>query len=168
MSTVSSDSARSTDRRSIPKNVDVQLAETKIRLFGLNSKWTAEPDELGEFPTNGDRWAAQEVKKRMDTEGFTRKGFTCQAIAAWWHHKSASQLRELGDFVGRNRILVIHGTEDRMITVPHAHIIIADLQGEGLTSRIFEGRGHLLPIEERKEFKAMLEAFIERTEKLDR
>lgn len=32
-----------------------------------------------------------------------------QAIAAGWHHKSAEQLKEIGDKVGRERIMVLHG-----------------------------------------------------------
>lgn len=70
--------------------------------------WLNEPDAEGHFPTNGDRFAAQEVHKRRDVDGFTRKGFLCQLIAAAYHNKSAKQLQELGDKVGRNRIMVSH------------------------------------------------------------
>ena len=52
----------------------------KVRLF--STSWLEQPDGDGGFPTNGDRFAAQELKKRSDTEGFTRTGFICQAIAA--------------------------------------------------------------------------------------
>lgn len=51
-----------------------------MRLF--SPSWLEQPDGDGGFPTNGDRFAAQELKKRSDTEGFTRTGFICQAIAA--------------------------------------------------------------------------------------
>lgn len=43
----------------------------------------------------------------MDKDGFQRKGFMMQAIAAGWHHKSAEQLKELGDKVGRERMYVL-------------------------------------------------------------
>ena len=32
-----------------------------------------------------------------------------QAIAAGWHYMSPERLKELGDKVGRNRIMVLHG-----------------------------------------------------------
>lgn len=101
------------DRNSLPRAIDAQLAGLKLRLFSV--PWLEQPDGDGRFPTNADRFAAQELKKRQDIEGFTRTGFVCQAIAAGWHHKSAEQLKELGDAVGRERIQVMHGTVDNMI-----------------------------------------------------
>ena len=82
----------------------MQLADIKGRMF--SQSWLDAPDAEGGFPTNGDRFAAMELKKRGDTEGFTRKGFICQAIAAGWHHKSPEQLQVLGETVGRERIQV--------------------------------------------------------------
>ncbi|CAD6594382.1 MAG: hypothetical protein ASARMPREDX12_008758, partial [Alectoria sarmentosa] len=112
----------------LPKAIDDQLDSIKARTF--SQPWLNEPDAEGHFPTNGDRWAAQEVTKRRDVEGFTRRGFILQAIAANWHHKSAVQLNQLGDQVGRNRILVIHGTADKMITQPHGELLVKELGGE--------------------------------------
>src|SRR6266516_5453443 len=95
----------------IPRALDVQLAEVKRNL--ASQSYLSGPDECGTksppeyvvepFPTNGDRLADQELSKRLDTEGYTRKGFILQAIAAGWHHKSAAQLKTLADQVGRNR-----------------------------------------------------------------
>ena len=152
------------NKSSIPKPIDTQLAEIKIRLF--SESWLAEPDADGNFPTNGDRFAAQEVKKRLDTEGFTRKGFICQAIAAGWHHKSADQLKQLGDDIGRKRIQVVHGTIDNMITVPHAEVLVRELGGEesGVKKTIIKGRGHVLPVEERAEIARLITDIIEKTE----
>ena len=149
---------------SIPKDPDVQLAEVKKRLF--SQEWLDLPDADGGFPTNGDRFAAQEVNKRRDINGFTRKGFILQAIAAGWHHKSAAQLRELGDKVDRSRIQVVHGTIDKMITVPHGEILAAELGGEqsGLTVRIVNGRGHAFMMEERRAFAGWIESLVEKTE----
>lgn len=126
---------------SIPKAIDVELDSIKARIF--SQPWLSEPDAEGHFPTNGDRWAAQELTKRRDVEGFTRSGFILQAMAANWHHKSATQLKHLGDQVGRNRILVIHGTVDKMITPPHGELLVKDLGGEenGVTQCMAEGRG---------------------------
>ena len=138
----------------------------KTRLF--SDDWLAAPDADGNFPTNGDRFAAQEVKKRQDTQGFTRTGFICQAIAAGWHHKSRAQLKEIGDKIGRERIQVIHGTLDNMITVPHGEILFQDLGGEGsgVKKVIFEGKGHVIPMEERKKFAELLEELVAKTEAL--
>ncbi|KAI4131385.1 MAG: hypothetical protein LQ347_003020 [Umbilicaria vellea] len=152
------------DVRKVGQHSNIQLAEVKSRLF--HQAWLDQPDADGNFPTNGDRFAAQEISKRRDTEGFTKKGFILQAIAAGWHHKSAAQLKELADKVGRDRILVMHGTIDNMITYPHAEVLVRELGGEeqGVTKYIFEERGHVLMLEERKEFTRLIVAFIEKTE----
>lgn len=134
----------------------------------FSEAWLDEPDAEDHFPTNGDRFAAQEVNKRQDVNGFTRKGFLCQVIAAAYHHKSAKQLKELGDKVGRERILVVHGTVDRMITIPHGEILVEELGGEerGVTKVNVQGKGHGLPMEWRKEFTKLIGGFVERTENL--
>ena len=68
--------------------------------------------------------------------------------------------------MGRNRIQVTHGTVDNMITVPHAHVLTHDLGGEelGITTTIFERRGHVLFWEEREEFKRLVTALVEKTQ----
>lgn len=100
----------------IPKPIDIQIARMKAELYSL--EWLAKPDEtectIESFPTNGDRAAAGEVSKRMSPELFTRNGFLCQLAAAGFHHKSAEQIKQLGETVGRERILVFHGTQDHM------------------------------------------------------
>ena len=151
------------DSESIPKSLDKQIAEVKSR---VSESWLSQPDEHRQFPTNGDRFAAQELFKRRDTEGFTRKGFICQAVAAGWHKKSPEQLGEIADNVGRERIIVIHGTLDNLITVPHGEVLAQELGGEemGVTKRIFEGRGHYLPLEERVELRKLIEGIVEKTE----
>lgn len=149
----------------IPKSIDKQIAEIQTR---VSSTWLAEPDSEGGFPTNGDRFAAQELKKRMDTNGFTRTGFILQAIAAAYHKKTPKQLEQMAERVGRERIQVLHGTADNLITFPHAEMLVRSLGGEeaGVTKYIFEGRGHYLPLEERKEFKRLMESMIEKTKAL--
>ncbi|KAI0150128.1 alpha/beta-hydrolase [Hypoxylon sp. NC0597] len=110
----------------------------------------------GKFGSNYERFAAQEITKQRDKDGFTKKGFLLQLIAAGWHRKTPRQLKELGDKVGRERILVLHGTEDRMISTPHGRKLIEYLQpGQGL---IIDGLGHA-PINERTQwFNELLEA----------
>ena len=122
----------------------------------------------GVFPTNGDSFAARELTKRRDTEGFTRKGFLCQIIAAAWHVKSKEQLKQIADQVGRDRILVVHGTIDNLITPPHAEMLVEGLGGEGsgVTKILFDGRGHYLPLEECEPLGKVLEAMIDKTETL--
>ena len=147
---------------SLPKSIEAQLREVKSR---MSESWISEPDDYGEFPTNGDRVAAQDLKKRQDKVGFTRKGFVCQAMAVAQHKKTTTQLRQIAGSVGGQRIQIMHGTIDNLITVPHAEILYDGLGGEdaAITKTIFEGRGHYLPYEERKEFKRLMEAFIAKT-----
>lgn len=67
--------------------------------------------------------------------------------------------------LGRERIQILHGTVDNMITVPHAEVLAAELTGEGQEVRktIFEGRGHVLMWEEREEFRRLISALVEKT-----
>jgi pimeloyl-ACP methyl ester carboxylesterase len=152
----------------VPRDIDVQLTDTKRRLFAAS--FLEEPDADAyvdasgtrhAFPTNGDRFAAGELRKRQDTEGFTRKGFMLQAIAAGWHHKSDAQLKELADQVGRERICVVHGTVDGMVSFTHAGLLQKGL-GEGIQFKVFEGKGHMLPWEVRDEFHALVEGMVEK------
>ena len=136
------------------------IADFKQRMFSL--EWLEKPDQDGNFPTNGDRVAAQEVHKRSDKVGFTPKGFILQAIAANWHHKTPAQLKEIADKVGRKRIAVVHGTTDNMITFPHAEVLAAEL-GEGITYRIFGRKGHGLPVEERDAFNEIVVELVQKT-----
>jgi hypothetical protein len=150
---------------SIPKEMDKQIADAKGR--NLSSEWLEARDEIGGFPTNGDRYAAQEIAKRLDTEQFNKKGFLLQAVAAAWHHKSAAQLKEIGDKVSRERIQIIHGTADRMIAVQHAEALSLEL-GPGVKETIFEGRAHVVPLEERRAFFMLIRDLAEKTEAMGR
>ena len=70
--------------------------------------------------------------------------------------------------MGRDRIQVIHGTKDNLITVPHAHVLADGLGGEkqGITKVMFEGKGHGIPAEMRQELNDLVAALIEKSEKL--
>ncbi|KAL8920621.1 MAG: hypothetical protein Q9172_004420 [Xanthocarpia lactea] len=150
----------------IPKSLDAQLPDLKARMF--SQSWLEAPDDYGDFPTNGDRFAAMELEKRQDVKGFTDKGFICQAIAAGWHHKSPEQLKDLADKVGRQRIQVLHGSSDNMITVPHGETLARELGEEGgVTKIIVEGRGHVLHLEEHILYQEVLQRMIEKTENLE-
>lgn len=99
----------------------------------------------GHFPTNYARFAAQELTKRLDGKAFGPKGLMLQAVAAGWHHMSAPRLAELGDKVGRERIMVVHGTEDRMLTFPHGETLFRELRPAEYYVR--EGSGHVIMME---------------------
>lgn len=151
----------------IPRDIDVQLDETSHRLFSdafLAERDTEHPEH--NFPTNRDRFAAGELGKRLDRDGFTRKGFMLQAIAAGWHCKTAEQIRDLGNKVGRARIAVTHGTADRMITFHHFELL-RDQLGDGPEYKVWDSKGHVLVWEEEQEFNAWLEDFFERCRKLE-
>jgi len=149
----------------IPRDIDVQLDEIAHRLFSdefLKQPDTEQPADSGlNYPTIRDRFAAGELDKRLDREGFTRKGFILQAIAAGWHHKSAKQIAQIAEQVGRERIAVLHGTYDRMITFYHAEMLKEQL-GEGIQYKVWEGKGHVLMWEEEDEFNAFLEDLFKR------
>ena len=157
---------------SIPRSLDAQLANTKLNIY--TPSWLSQPDTseytVQPFPTNGDRFAAFELHKRLDKRQFKTSGFIGQAIAAGWHHKSPEKIREIGDKVGRERIQVIHGTADRMITFPHGETLARELGGEegGLTMRFIQGQAHVIPAEMRSDFKVWVEEIVEKAEALNR
>jgi hypothetical protein len=174
----------------IPKSLEKQIEGVKHNMY--TDAWLNAPDSLEHvvepFPTNGDRFAANELWKRSHPDYFTKPTFICQAIAAGWHYKSPAQLKEIADKVGKRRIMVVHGTKDRMITFPHGVVLWRGLEkGEGKTGREYVGmeveedvweegevqkrfikdQGHVIPIEMRQEFKSWLEELIERGIKLN-
>lgn len=141
----------------IPKEINSQLAEVKANLF--SQAFLDAPDKDGGFPTNGDRFAANELRKRMDKVGFTRKGFVLQAVAAGWHHKSPEQLKMLADRVGRQRICVMHGTLDRMLTFHHALVLVREL-GHGVRFERYQDKGHVLGWEVEDAYNRVIEEMV--------
>ncbi|KAL1844914.1 hypothetical protein VTK73DRAFT_1514 [Phialemonium thermophilum] len=126
---------------------------------------TSSPTTYGRFGCRYQRYVAEDLHKRLDPDRFKIKGFLLQLVAAGWHHKSPEQLRALGDRVGRERILVMHGTQDLTISVPHGHKLIRLLQpAEGL---IVEGMGHAPIIERVAWFNGVFEKMIGVGEQLD-
>ncbi|KAL9055583.1 MAG: hypothetical protein Q9162_003480 [Coniocarpon cinnabarinum] len=147
----------------IPKSIDAQLEGARERLY--SREYLEGPDaleyEVEPFPTGADRFGATELWKRQRPEMFSRVGFMLQAIAAGWHYKSAEQLTDLAEKVGRKRIQVMHGSEDKMISPPHGKVLAEELNkeaGDGKSVRylVFEGLGHSIPIEKRAEFHNLL------------
>ena len=156
----------------IPRGIDTQLAQARERMYTKSFLESADEQEsvIKPFPTGADRFGAAELWKRSQPQWFTRAGFIGQAIAAGWHHKSAEQLRQIAEKVGRHRICVVHGTEDKLITIPHAETLAQELSrgagpGKGVKKIIFEGQGHVIPIEKRARYLQLLEEVFERAEK---
>lgn len=111
---------------------------------------------------------AVELTKRTDPGVYPKPSFILQAIAAGWHYKTPAQLKEIAALVGPSRIMVMHGTRDRMVSFPHGEELLEWLGGEeaGITKVFMEGQGHVIPIEKRKEFKVHIENMVERTRKI--
>ncbi|KAE8162763.1 Alpha/Beta hydrolase protein [Aspergillus tamarii] len=149
----------------IPRHVDVELARLGHTLFGgdfLDQPDTEYEDPEKNFPTRRERFAAGQLKKREDPESFTKKGFLMQIVACYFHHKSPEQLKALGDAVGRERIAVLHGTEDRMLTFRHGEILHEEI-GKGIQWKVYEGSGHVLMWENEDEVNQLLKELVDRT-----
>lgn len=154
----------------LPKPIDGQLSKVKADCY--SAEWLAKPDEteyvVQPFPTNGDRFAAGELSKRMSPGTFTKQGFLCQLYAAGFHHKSGAQLKELADAVGRERIMVLHGRGDHMIDFVHGEMLLKELGGEerGVSKSFHDSIGHVAPFELRQEFKRIIADRVDRTERM--
>lgn len=166
----------------LPKSLDRSVSDAAASLFP--DSWLEKEDEstvptpstpgylppkppakeYGNFETNYQRFAAQELTKRLDAGAFQKKGFMLQAIAAGWHHKSPEQLKEMADKVGRERICVLHGTEDRMITIPHGRKLVEWIKPG--RSEIVEGSGHVLMLEKNEWHNGVVEEMVKKTEAL--
>ncbi|KAL2117609.1 hypothetical protein VTJ04DRAFT_7269 [Mycothermus thermophilus] len=117
------------------------------------------------FNTNAERFVAQEMMKRMDpNRGFTVKGFLLQLIACGWHRKTPEELTAMADAVGRERILIMHGTEDGMISLPHGKKLIETVKpAKGI---IVEGMGHVPAVERCEWFNETIEELCKEGERL--
>ena len=145
----------------IPSHIDTQLAQVAHQLFSddfLTLPDTEQEDPALNFPTNLERFAATELHKRIDKEGFTQIGFLLQVAAAGWHFRDAKAMKKLGNEVGRERIAVLHGTIDRVIPIVHGEMLRDEL-GEGVEYRVCEGRGHTLMWEEEAAFNEFIQEF---------
>ncbi|KAJ9150343.1 Alpha/beta-hydrolase [Pleurostoma richardsiae] len=167
----------------VPKSVEASVRSTARQLFPAS--WLVATDNArlpnpatvdtvkppaqgGEyllFETNYQRFAAQEMHKRLDPARFSNKGFMLQLIAAGWHRKTREQLEKMADEVGRERILVLHGTADGMISVPHGRKLIEYIKPA--TGIIQEGMGHAPVVEWPEWFHGLIEETIRKGEKLD-
>lgn len=61
--------------------------------------------------------------------GFGALGFVLQAVAAGWHWMDDERIRLVVDKIGRRRVCVMHGREDRMLTFVHFEALKQALGG---------------------------------------
>lgn len=160
----------------VPKSEERGIADTSKQIFMHD--WLVAPDaehlpsveetpkcgpaggdgQYRLFDNNFQRFQAQELAKRRDKGSFTLKGFLLQLIASGWHCKSPEQLREMADKIGREHIMVMHGTGDRMIPVENGRRLVELVQpGMGL---IVDGMGHAPVMERAKWFNELLEDWL--------
>ncbi|KJZ77067.1 hypothetical protein HIM_03388 [Hirsutella minnesotensis 3608] len=126
------------------------------------------PPEMGGkpayFESNWQRYQAWEMSKRRRKGLMPLSGELCQAVAVVTHRMSDRELRAMADAVGRERILVVHGTEDRLLSVEHGHHFIDVIQpAQGI---IIEGMGHACIMERSMFINKTLEESIEVWNKL--
>ncbi|KAM0798620.1 Alpha/Beta hydrolase protein [Usnea florida] len=154
----------------LPRSLDATIASARASLF--SPQFLSAPDAEGVFATNADRYAAEEVAKRLDHAGFTRMGFILQAVAAGGHRKTPEQVLELAEKVGRGRILVCHGGDDQMVAVALAEELVRLMNagvGEGeerVRLMVLEGAGHVLAMEKQGEIGEAIGKLVERTSAL--
>lgn len=141
----------------MPKSLDAKLNQYKS---WVGSSWLPLPDQYEDFPTNEDHFAAQEITRLKHS--FHRLGFLCQLIGVLRHNTSEDQLNRIVETIGGERILIVHGALDRVITVPHAETLYNGFRGEdrGVTKEIFEDAGHYIPTEKKDEFPRLIEGFL--------
>ena len=103
-------------------------------------------DSHNTFETNYMRFAAEELTKRLDNEAYQRRGVILQMIAAGWHSKNPHQLEILRSSVGKERILVMHGADDKTIALHHAQVLIDELRPA--SAFIKDRSGHVLQFQD--------------------
>ncbi|KAF5023061.1 hypothetical protein F66182_4873 [Fusarium sp. NRRL 66182] len=159
----------------VPKSMERSIADTALQLF--TPEWLAAPDaemlpepgvtarcgppppEVGPtyrlFDSNFQRFQAQELTKRRNPDEFTTKSLMCQLAAAGLHNKSDEQLLEIAEGVGSERILVMHGMRDNMISVPNAERLVRVLR-PGVV-HIVQDMGHAPVMERTQWFNSVME-----------
>jgi len=142
----------------LPKSLSARLTATKRNLF--SERWLAAPDDLGVFPTNGDRFVAEELWRLKNLRRPVYKGFLLQGLAASWHYMGQDRLKAIGASV--ENVLVCTGTDDQMIAHKHSDVIVAGIEGGGckVKTRYFADVGHALNWETLDEYNQMVEEFV--------
>ncbi|KAA8914533.1 Alpha/Beta hydrolase protein [Sphaerosporella brunnea] len=143
----------------MPKTLHARLEATKRNIF--SDSWLAAPDDLGVFPTNGDRFVSEELWRMKELKAPVYRGFLLQGLAATWHYMGEDRLKAIGSNV--KHVLVCTGTSDQMIEYTHSDVLVAGISAGGVAEvkkRYFEGVGHALNRETLEEYNKMVEAFV--------
>lgn len=163
----------------LPKSEHRSVVDTARQIF--NEDWLLAPDEstppvLGttpkcgpprgggteylRFDNNFQRFLAGELTKRRDPGFYSKMGVICQLMAAGWHRKSPEQLRAIADVIGRQNIMVLHGTGDNMISVENGQTLM-DIMQPG-AAIIVEGMSHTPVLDRPHWFNELLEEKIKK------
>jgi len=167
----------------VPKTMERTIVDTSLKLF--TPEWLLAPDddELPEpgvtprcgpppaeagptyrlFDSNFQRFQAQELTKKRNPEVFSTTMLMCQLAAAALHNKSDDQLRQIADAVGSERLLIMHGKRDNMITLPNGERLIKVMKPA--TVHIVEDMGHAPILERSQWFNSVLEEQLSMWEK---
>ncbi|KAH8153254.1 uncharacterized protein LAJ45_02841 [Morchella importuna] len=140
-----------------PKPLVERLEAAKANIF--SPEWLLAPDELGEFPTNGDRFVAEDLWRMEKLQAPVYAGTLLQGLAVSWHYFGPERLKVLGEKIPD--ILVATGTKDALIEHKHSDVIVQGIMG-GVQKRVFDGVGHCLQFEAVNEYHQMLEEFWKR------
>lgn len=114
------------------------------------------PDHLGEFPTNGDRFIAEDLWRIENLPTPAYQGSLLQGLAASWHYMGAERLKVLGKEIPD--ILVLTGDKDVMIEHTHSDVLVDGIGGNA-RKILFPGVGHCLQFEAIDEYHSVLEEF---------
>lgn len=127
-----------------------------VGMSGVNPPDTEETDVYLKFDSNYARYAAQELTKQNDPlfTSADKWAVLGHFLASSAHHLSDARLRQLADAVGRDRILVLHASEDGMIPAHYGAHLMAVLQPARAVMR--QGSGHVPKLERPRWFNELL------------
>lgn len=138
-----------------PKTLAARLEAAKANLF--SEEWLARPDDLGEFPTNADRFVAEDLWRIEKLPAPVYQGTLLQGLAVSWHYMGPERLKVLGAEIPD--ILVVTGDNDALIEHKHSDVLVDGIGGT-VRKILFPGVGHCLQFEVVDEYHTMLEEFI--------
>src|SRR5690606_16400454 len=143
----------------VPKSAEQGIIDTARKLFPV--EWLEAPDaddppspeatpgcgpatgdgKYRMFDSNFQPFQGRVLSKKRLPGPFARRVCLCQLLAAWWHRKTREQLAAMADAVGRERMLVMHGTGDVMIKVSNGERLMDAIKPG--TAMVVEGMGHV-------------------------
>ncbi|CUS06975.1 unnamed protein product, partial [Tuber aestivum] len=141
----------------VPRSLPARLAAAQENIF--TAAWLKAPDDLGVFPTNSDRYVAEELWRVENLPPPVYQGFLLQGLAASWHYMGPERLKVLGQRI--RHILVCTGDLDAMIECRHSDVLVRGIAAGGrVVKRVFEGCGHGLQFQCAREYNCMIEEFV--------